>query len=87
VQNSNETERSGRITRQGNKLARTTLVQCALIANRYRSYLQQFYQRIQRRRGGGKANFALARKFLGVIYHTLKNNWVFTDFPNLVLAS
>ncbi len=40
-----------------------------------------------RRCGGGKANIALARKFLGVIYHTLKNNWVFADFPNFVLAS
>jgi transposase len=87
VQNSNETERSGHITKQGNKLARTALVQCALIAKRYSSYLQQFYQRIQRRRGGGKANIALARKFLGVIYYTLKNNWVFEDFPNFVLAS
>jgi transposase len=48
IQNSNETEHSGRITKQGNKLA---------------------------------------RKFLGVIYHTLKNNWVFEDFPNFVLAS
>ncbi|HUZ95272.1 MAG TPA: IS110 family transposase [Edaphobacter sp.] len=87
VANSNETEHSGHITKQGNKLARTTLVQCALIAKRYSSYLQQFYQRIQRRRGGGKANIALARKFLGVIYYTLKNNWVFEDFPNFVLAS
>ena len=87
VQNSNETEHSGRITKQGNKLARTCLVQCALIAKRYSSFLQNFYQRIQRRRGGGKANIALARKFLGVIYHTLKNDWVFEDFPNFVLAS
>jgi transposase len=87
IQNSNETERSGRITKQGSKLARTALVQCALIAKRYSPFLQQFYQRIQRRRGGGKANIALAHKFLGVIYHTLKNNWVFEDFPNFVLAS
>jgi len=87
VQNSNETEHSGHITKQGNKLARTALVQCALIAKRYSSFLQNFYQRIQRRRGGGKANIALARKFLGVIYHTLKNDWVFEDFPNFVLAS
>lgn len=87
VQNSNETEHSGRITKQGNKLARTCLVQCALIAKRYSSFLEQFYRRIQRRRGGGKANIALARKFLGVVYHTLKNNWVFEDFPNFVLAS
>jgi hypothetical protein len=50
-------------------------------------YLAARRNRIQRRRGGGKANIALARKFLGVIYHTLKNNWVFEDFPNFVLAS
>jgi transposase len=87
VQQSNETEYSGSITKQGNKLARTCLVQCALVAKRYSPYLQHFYQRIKRRRGGGKANIALARKFLGVIYYTLKNNWVFQDFPNFVLAS
>jgi transposase len=88
VQNSNETERSGRITKQGHKVARTALVQCALIAKRYSTYLQQFYQRIQRRRGGGKANITLTRKFLGVIiFHTGKNNWVFGDLPNFVPAS
>lgn len=87
IQNSNETVRSGHITKQGNKLARTALVQCALIAKRFSPYLQRFYQRIQRRRGGAKANIALARKFLGVIYYTLKNNWVFEDFPNFVLVS
>jgi len=48
---------------------------------------ENFYQRIRRRRGGGKANLALARKFPGVIYHTFKNDWVFEDFPNFVLAS
>jgi len=37
------------------------------------------------RRSG--ANIALAQVFLGIIYHTLKNNWVFDDFPNFVLAS
>jgi hypothetical protein len=57
------------------------------VAKRYSSFLQNFYQCIQRRRGGGKANIALARKFQGVIYHTLKNDWVFEDFPNFVLAS
>ena len=70
---------------QGNKLARTALVQCALPTKRYGSFLQNFYPRIQGRRGG-KANIALARKFLGVIYHTLKN-CVFEGFPNFVLAS
>jgi len=86
VRNSNETEHSGRITKRGTKLGRTTLVQCAMIAMRYSPYLAKFYHKVARRRGTGKAIIALARKFLGVIYNTLKNNWVFEDFPNFVLA-
>ena len=86
VANSNDTERSGRITKRGNKLARTALIQCALIAKRYSPYLARYYAKIQGRRGTGKAIIALARKFLGIVYHTLKNNWVFEDFPNFVLA-
>jgi transposase len=85
VHNSNETEHSGRITRRGSKLGRTALVQCALIAKRYSPYLAKYYERIRGRRGTGRAIIALARKFLGIIFHTLKNNWVFQDFPNFVL--
>lgn len=87
VSNSNETERSGRITKRGTKLGRTTLVQCALIAKRYSPYLDKFYQRIKSRRGTGKAIIALAKKFLGIIYNTLKEDWVFVDFPNFELAT
>ena len=36
--------------------------------------------------GGGKAILATARKFLGIIYRILKNNRVFEDFPNFILA-
>lgn len=35
---------------------------------------------------GGKAIIALTRKFLGITYRTLKNRWVFAEFPNFVLA-
>jgi transposase len=87
VSNSNETERSGRITKQGCKLGRTALVQCALIAARYSPYLQKYYRRIAATRGTGKAIIALARKFLGIIYKTLKNNWIFEDFPRFVLVN
>ena len=80
VSNSNKSVRHGRITKQGNKAARTALVQCALVAKKYSEYLKQFYENIKERRGNGKAKIALARKFLVVIYHTLKNNWIFTDF-------
>lgn len=86
VSNSNETEHAGRITKRGSKLGRTALVQCALIAQRYSPYLKRYYEKIKARRGTGKAIIALARKLLGIIYRTLKNKWVFEDFPNFVLA-
>jgi site-specific recombinase XerD len=56
------------------------------IAKRYSRYLSDYYERIKARRGGGKAIVALARKFLGIIFQTLKNKWVFEDFSNFVLA-
>ena len=86
VSNSNETERLGRIHKHGTKLGRTALVQSALIAAKYSPYLKRFYEQVKARRGAGKAIIALAHKFLGIIYRTLKNRWVFEDFPNFVLA-
>lgn len=86
VSNSNETERSGRITKRGTKLGRTTLVQCTLIAIKYSAYLRRFYDRIKGRKGSGKAIIATAKKLLGIIYNTLKNDWIFKDFSHFVLA-
>jgi len=78
IHNSNETERSGGITKRGSKLGRTALVQCALIAKRYSPYLASYYEQIRSRRGTGRAIIALARKFLGIIYRTLKNHTGFS---------
>ena len=86
VSNSNQTVQHGRITKRGSKLGRTCLVQCTLVAKKHSPYRQQFYERIKARRGGGKAIIATARKLLGIIYRTLKNGWMFADFPNFVLA-
>ncbi|MCF8710461.1 IS110 family transposase [Rhizorhapis sp. SPR117] len=80
VSQSNETDNRGRITKAGNRLVRTTLVQCTLIAIRYSPYLKGFYTQIRDRRGAGKAIIATARKLLTIIYNTLKNQWVFNDF-------
>ncbi|HET7412563.1 MAG TPA: IS110 family transposase [Pararhizobium sp.] len=80
VSQSNETDNRGRITKRGNKLMRTTLVQCTLIAMRYSGYLSSFYRRIKARRGAGKAIIATARKLLAIIFDTLRNGWVFDDF-------
>jgi transposase len=85
VSNSNETNRQGRITKRGSKLGRTTLVQCTLVAIRYSEYLRSFYDKLKAKKGSGKAIIATAKKLLGIIYQTLKNKWVFEDFPNFVL--
>lgn len=86
VANSNQTLRSGRITKRGSKTARTTLVQCTLVAIRYNSYLKSYYQQVKARRGHGKAIIAAARKYLTLIYNTLTNGWVFANFNNFELA-
>ena len=86
VSNSNETVKTGRITKQGNKTGRTTLVQCSLSAIKKNEYLRKYYEQVKARRGHGKAKIALARKYLGIIYNTLTHNWVFEDFNNFVLA-
>ncbi len=86
VSQSNDTDHHGRITKRGNRLMRTTLVQCTLTAIRYSGYLNAFYRRIKDRRGPGKAIIATARKLLTIIFDTLKNGWVFEDFPNFIIA-
>jgi len=87
VRDSNETIHHGRITKHGSKLGRTTLVQCTLAAKRYSPYLRNYYERIKSHRGSGKAIIATFRKLLGIIYSTLKNDWIFEDFPNFVIAN
>ena len=83
---SNETSHYGRITKMGNKIARTTLVQSTLIAIRYNHYLRNFYMKLKTKKGSGKAIIATARKLLTIIYRTLKYNWVFEDFSQFKLA-
>ncbi|MDH5717514.1 MAG: transposase, partial [Spirochaetia bacterium] len=77
----------GRITKRGSQVARATLIQCTLIAIRYSPYLRDFFKKLKAAKRGGKAIIATARKLLGIIYNTLKNNWVFDDFPNFVVKA
>jgi len=70
----------------GNKIARTALVQSTFVAIRYSPYLRAFYERIKTKKGAGKAIIATSRKMLGIIYNTLKNNWMFEDFTKFKLA-
>lgn len=82
VYQSNDKLINGHITKRGSKLARRTLVQCTLIAKRYSPYYGDFYERIKKQRGSGKAIIATARKLLNTIFYTLKNDWLFEDSPN-----
>lgn len=86
IQISNETRYPGHITKRGSKLGRTTLLQCALIAQRYSPYLNKCYEGIRTHCGTRKAIIALTHRFLGVIDQKLKKNWVFENFPTFVLA-
>jgi len=85
VRNTGNTVSHGHITRRGNKIFRTTLVQVALIAIKYSSYLRKFYDKLKAKKGSGRAIIATARKMLEIIYRTLKNGWMFADFNNFVL--
>jgi len=83
---SNKTVQYGRITKMGNKIARTALAQSTLVAIRYSPYLRSFYDKLKTKKGSGKAIIATSRKMLGIIYRTLKNNWVFEDFIKFKLT-
>ncbi len=45
-----------------------------------------FMSRLKVGGGGAKANIALARKILDIVYRTLKNNWMFEDFTQFKLV-
>lgn len=84
---SNETSHYGRITKMGNKIARTAVVQSTLIAIRYNPYLRNFYEKLKAKKGSGKAIIATSRKLLTIIYRTLKYDWIFEDFTNFKIAA
>ncbi|MEM3697725.1 MAG: IS110 family transposase [Candidatus Bathyarchaeia archaeon] len=68
---SGNTMRYGRITKQGSKLLRWVMVECARVAVRYDVRLGEFYRRVRRRRGEQKALVAVACKMLKIIWFML----------------
>ncbi len=70
---------SGRITK-GNKVLKSTLVQCANAAVRVKSsFFYAQYQRLTVRRGKKRAVVAVAHSILIAIYHMLKYGLIFRD--------
>ena len=72
---SGETDRNGRITRRGNPLARTILVECAWASLRYNPWCKAIYQRIsgQQKTRRKKAAVALARKIAVIAWAMLRD--------------
>ena len=76
---SGETDRNGRITKRGNPLARTILVECAWASLRYNSWAKAVYERIcgKQKTRKKKAAIALARKLAVLAWAMLrdKTDW------------
>jgi transposase len=64
-------QQSGR-TRQGNRWAKTVLIQAAHAAGHTRTYLGEQYRRISARRGSKKAAMAVGHSILVIFYHMVK---------------
>jgi transposase len=68
---SGSVERHGRITKQGSRMLRWVMVECARVAVRHDGGLGAFYERVRGRRGDGKAVVAVAAKMLKFIWFML----------------
>jgi transposase len=72
---SGETDRNGRITKRGNPLARTILVECAWASLRYNPWAKAIYERIsgKQKTRRKKAAIALARKIAVIAWALLRD--------------
>jgi len=80
---SSETTRHGGITKRGRKRLRAVCIQAVLaMVNRTDTPLMEFYQKMKREKGAGKAICATARKLLTIIFVLLKKEldyWYLED--------
>jgi len=73
VRQSNQTERRGKISKQGRKRLRTICIRAVLsMVNRTKTPLMEFYAEKKREKGAGKAICATARKLLVIVFVMLK---------------
>ena len=72
---SGETDRNGRITKRGNPLARTILVECACASLRYNEWAKATYERVsgKQKTRKKKAAVALARKLAVIAWALLRD--------------
>ena len=70
VDDSADTHRSGRITKQGRRELRAAMVEAAWVAVTHNAYWKALFQRLSRRLGSEKAIVAIARHMLVAVWHT-----------------
>ncbi|HEX4715650.1 MAG TPA: transposase, partial [Ktedonobacteraceae bacterium] len=71
-------QQSGR-TRQGNRWAKTVLIQAAHAAGHTQTYLGEQYRRISARRGTKKAAMAVGHSILVIVYHMVKTGEPYSE--------
>jgi len=76
VHASGEIRRTGKITKEGRRELRATLVECAWTAVQYSVYWKAQYERFTQRMCKQKAITVIARKLLVVIWHVLSKREV-----------
>jgi transposase len=72
VRASGDRIRSGRITKEGNRLLRWVLVLAATQAVRRPGPLRAWFHAVKQRRGRNVARVALARRLVEIVYHVWK---------------
>lgn len=83
VYQSARTLRRGHITKEGNKLLRWIIIQCAHKAVVSDKHLSQRYKKLERRLGANKAIVSIARKMLCYIYVMLTKSKEYTRIESL----
>lgn len=78
--------KTGRITRVGDRRARSNLTMCVNRVMANNESLKEFYNRIKARKGYRKARTATARKLLTFIYFALKSEKPVMDFAAVNFA-
>lgn len=81
VRQSADTERHGHITKEGNRMVRSLVIQAALVHTRAgKGPSRKHYLGVLRRRGKQIARVAAANKILGAIFHMMKEQVDYHEF-------
>jgi len=82
VYQSGSTDRKGRITKQGNTLLRSLLIQCAWSASKYSPRFRRKYNKLRKKIGNQKAIVAIARMIAVDMYFMLVRNEEYKEPKN-----